>query len=103
MKKKDAYAFLIKKHLYMLDYAKYKKHLATAKQLIRKHSACYLKIRQFFYRVNVQIDLSSPPNPVLFSSLFKALPLPPPCTTKYFLNDPQQQKKTISKQLPHRL
>ena len=46
--KKNVYAFLIKKPLYMLDQAQNKKHLVTAKQLIRKNSAYCLKIRQLF-------------------------------------------------------
>ena len=48
MKKKKCLRLFNKKHLYMLDLAQNKKHLATAKQLVRKNSTCCLKIRQFF-------------------------------------------------------
>ena len=41
-KKDNVYAFLIKSHFYMLDQAQNRKTLATAKQLIRKNSACCL-------------------------------------------------------------
>ena len=71
-KKKNVYAFLIKKHLYMLDKAQNKKHLATAKQLIRKNSACCLKTKQFFSQSERtgRLDPLSPS--VRFSSLFKS-------------------------------
>ena len=48
-KKKKSLRLCNKKHLYMLDKPQNKKHLATAKQLIRKNSAYCLKIRQFFF------------------------------------------------------
>ena len=47
-KKKKSLRLFNKKHLYMLHKPQNKKHLATAKQLIRKNSAYCLKIRQFF-------------------------------------------------------
>ena len=47
--KKNFYAFLIKKHLCMLDYAQNRKLLATAKQLIRKNSICCLKNQAIFF------------------------------------------------------
>ena len=88
IEKKYTHAFLIKKHVYMLDQAQNKKHLATAKQLIRKKSACYLKIRNFFFSQSERTYRSDPsppsPHPVCFSSLFKD----PPARRAYFFNDP---------------
>ena len=82
-KKKNVYAFLIKKSLYMLDLAQNKKHSATAKQLLRKNSAFCLKITQFFSQ-SEGIDRLDPPPRVCFSSLFK---YPTPSLLP-FLNNP---------------
>ena len=43
------YAFLIKKHFYMLEDSQNRKNLATAKQLIRKNSFCCLKNQAIFF------------------------------------------------------
>ena len=75
---------------------KTKKHLATAKELIRKNSACCLKIRQFFHRANVQIGLTPP---VRFSLLFND-PLPPLHDERTFWMSPYSNYKwrNITKQ-----
>ena len=67
MKKKRLRLFNKKTLLYVgpLDYAQSKKHLATAKQLIRKNSACHLKIGQFFSQ-SERVDRLHPLSPCSF-------------------------------------
>ena len=93
--KKNVYAFLIKKHLYMLDQAQNKRHLANAKQLITKNSASCLKIRQFFLQ-SERTDRLDPYFPVRFSSLFID---PAPARRTYILNDPLWIKLTMGQLL----
>ena len=65
----------------MLDQAQNKKHLATAKQLIRKNFAYCFKIRQFSSQSKGKDRLDPPPRD-RFSSLFKDV-----------LNDPFDSSK----------
>ena len=69
----------------MLEYAQNKKHLATAKQLLRKNSACCLKIRQFLSHKLTYREAWPPSPPVHSSSLFKD---PPTCTTSVLFEWP---------------
>ena len=70
MEKKKVYDFLIKSTFICWTRLKTKKHLATGKQLIRKNSACCLKIRLFFSQ-SERKDRPDPPPPVNFSLLYK--------------------------------
>ena len=66
------------------------KHLATAKQLIRKNSACCLRIRQFFSQSKRTDRLDPLPLFVLVRFLRT-----PAARQTYFLNEPFLWNKTI--------
>ena len=80
--KKNTNAFLIKNHFYVLELAQSSsnvgsKHLATAKQLIRKNSVRCLK-NQAIFSQSKRTDRFYHPGPTVhFCSLFKDY-VPPP-------------------------